>query len=77
MSLGFWEILLLLVIILVFFGVGKLPNVMGDLGKGIRNFKAGLKADDDPAPAPPPADTTPPKALTGTPAGDPPAGSKT
>ena len=45
----FWHILVVLVIILIVFGAGKLPRVMGDLGKGIRSFKEGLegKGDDD------------------------------
>jgi len=46
MGLSFGHILLLLVVVLVLFGAGKLPNVMGDLGKGIRSFKDGLKDDD-------------------------------
>ena len=40
-SLGGWEIGLILVIILIIFGVGKLPQVGGALGKGIREFRKG------------------------------------
>jgi len=47
MNIGFWEIAVVLIIVLLLFGVGKLPNVMGDLGKGLRNFKDGLKGDDE------------------------------
>ena len=47
MGLSFWHIIVVLVIVLVLFGAGKLPKVMGDLGKGIRSFKEGLKGDDD------------------------------
>ena len=43
MSLGFGEILIILVAILILFGAGKLPKVMGDLGKGIKNFKNELE----------------------------------
>lgn len=43
MGLSFGHIILLLVIVLVIFGVGKLPQVMGDLGKGLRAFKDGMK----------------------------------
>ncbi len=59
-GLGFWEILVILVIVLVIFGAGKLPKVMGDLGQGIRNFKSGL-SDGDAAGTTPPAksDDTP------------------
>ena len=42
MGLSLTHIILLLIVVLVIFGVGKLPQVMGDLGKGIRNFKSGL-----------------------------------
>ena len=45
MGLSFTHLILLLVVVLVVFGAGKLPQVMGDLGKGMRNFKAGLNAD--------------------------------
>jgi sec-independent protein translocase protein TatA len=46
MSFGPFEILLILVLILVLFGAGKLPKVMGDLGVGIRNFRKSLNTDD-------------------------------
>ena len=39
--IGPWEIALILVIILIVFGVGKLPQVGGALGKGLRAFKKG------------------------------------
>ena len=39
MKLGPWEIGLILVIVLIVFGVGKLPQVGGAIGKSIRNFK--------------------------------------
>jgi sec-independent protein translocase protein TatA len=45
MGFSFWHILVVLVVVLVVFGAGKLPNVMGDLGKGIKSFKDGLNAD--------------------------------
>lgn len=45
MGLSFGHIILLLVIVLVVFGAGKLPQVMGDLGKGLRAFKEGMKED--------------------------------
>lgn len=41
-----WHWLVVLVVILIVFGAGKLPNVMGDLAKGIKNFKAGIKDED-------------------------------
>jgi sec-independent protein translocase protein TatA len=43
---GIWEIVLILVIILIIFGVGKLPQVGGAIGKGIRSFKKGQAGED-------------------------------
>lgn len=48
--LSIWKILIVLVIILILFGAGKLPKVMGDLGKGVKAFKKGL-ADETPSKA--------------------------
>ncbi len=46
-GLGVWELVVILVIILVIFGVGKLPEIGSGLGKGIRNFKKGIKGDKE------------------------------
>ena len=46
MGLSLSHLLLLLVIILIVFGAGKLPKVMGDVGKGVRNLREGLKSDE-------------------------------
>ena len=43
MNFGHWEIILILVIVLIVFGAGKLPKVAGELAKGIKSFKQGLK----------------------------------
>ena len=43
MSIGIWQVVLVLVIVLILFGAGKLPKVMGDVAKGVKNFKSGLK----------------------------------
>ena len=48
MSIGIWQLILILVIVFVLFGAGKLPKVMGDVGKGIRAMKDGLKGDAAP-----------------------------
>ena len=45
MSIGMGELLLILVIVFVVFGAGKLPQVMGDIGKGVRSLKQGLKEE--------------------------------
>jgi len=49
MSIGIWQILLIVLLVLLLFGAGKLPAVMGDLAKGVKNFKKGLDEDDKPA----------------------------
>lgn len=43
--IGVKEIVIILLVVLILFGAGKLPRVMGDLGKGLRNFKDGLKGE--------------------------------
>ena len=55
MSLSIWHVILVLVVVLIIFGAGKLPRVMGDVAKGIKNFKSGLGSDDKPG-EPPKAD---------------------
>jgi len=46
-SFGVWEIVLILAIILIVFGVGKLPQVGNAIGKGLRSFKRGQSGEDD------------------------------
>ncbi len=46
-GLGTTELLIILVIIMVVFGAGKLPQVGGALGKGLRNFKKGINEAQD------------------------------
>jgi len=46
---GWWQWLIVLVIVLLLFGRGKIPELMGDLGKGVRNLKKGLKEEVDDA----------------------------
>jgi sec-independent protein translocase protein TatA len=67
-SLMHW--IVVLAIILILFGAGKLPRVMGDFAKGIKAFKAGMKEEDE-AETTPPAQVPPPGAAasSATPAG--------
>ncbi len=46
MAIGIGELLLILVIVFVIFGAGKLPQVMRDLGKGVKGLKDGMKAEE-------------------------------
>jgi sec-independent protein translocase protein TatA len=47
-GLGPGEIILLLVVILVVFGAGRLPQIGTSLGKALKNFRQGLKGEDEP-----------------------------
>jgi sec-independent protein translocase protein TatA len=47
MRLGMGELIVVFLIILVFFGAGKIPKIGRDLGSGIREFKKSLAGDDD------------------------------
>ncbi len=44
--LGSWEWLLILLIVLLLFGVGRISQVFAELGKGIRAFREGLQGDE-------------------------------
>lgn len=44
---GPWELFIILVIIAMFFGVGRLPEVFGSIGKGIKEFRTAAAGDDD------------------------------
>ncbi len=46
-GLGVPELLIILLILVLIFGATKLPNLGRSMGEGIRNFKKGLKSDDD------------------------------
>lgn len=47
MSIGIWQVILVLCIVMILFGAGKLPKVMGDFAKGIKAFKKGLHEEDE------------------------------
>ena len=46
-GLGIWELLIVLIIVLVIFGAGKLPEIGSGLGKGIKNLKTSIKGEDE------------------------------
>ncbi|MEL6746683.1 MAG: twin-arginine translocase TatA/TatE family subunit [Pseudomonadota bacterium] len=46
MSIGPWQIILVVVLIVLLFGRGKISELMGDVAKGIKSFKAGIKDDE-------------------------------
>jgi len=47
MRLGVPELLIILLIVLLIFGANRLPDLMGGLGKGIKNFKDATREDAD------------------------------
>ncbi len=46
-GLGTQELLIILVLVMIIFGAGKLPQVGGALGKGLRNFKKGMNDSEE------------------------------
>jgi len=46
-SFSLWHWIIVLVVVLLLFGRGKISDLMGDVAKGINSFKKGLKEDDD------------------------------
>jgi len=46
-SFSIWHWLIVLVIVLLLFGAGKIPKLMGDMAKGVKAFKKGLNEDED------------------------------
>ena len=46
-SLGFWEIALIVLVIILLFGGKKIPELMRGLGKGVKSFKEGMKDVED------------------------------
>ncbi len=43
MSIGFWQIAIVVVLVVLLFGRGKISGIMGDVAKGIKSFKKGMK----------------------------------
>ena len=46
MTPSIWQLLIVLVIVLLLFGRGKIPQLMGDMAKGIKSFKRGMTEED-------------------------------
>ena len=47
MSLGIWQIVLIALLALLLFGRGRISDLMGDVAKGVKNFRKGLSEEDD------------------------------
>jgi sec-independent protein translocase protein TatA len=57
-----WHWIIVLVVVLVLFGRGRVSDVMGEFGKGIKSFKDGMADEASKAPVTPPSQITPPPA---------------
>ncbi len=47
MSIGFWQIAIVVILVVLLFGRGKISSLMGDVAKGIKSFKKGMANDVD------------------------------
>ena len=45
MSIGFWQIAIVVILVVLLFGRGKISSLMGDVAKGIKSFKKGMATD--------------------------------
>ena len=52
MSIGIWQIAIVVILVVLLFGRGKISSLMGDVAKGIKSFKNGMASDitDEPEP---------------------------
>ena len=49
-SLSIWHWLIVLAVVILLFGAGRVSSLMGDLAKGVKTFKNELKEDEEPSP---------------------------
>ena len=47
MSIGFWQIAIVVILVVLLFGRGKISSLMGDVAKGIKSFKKGMSTDSN------------------------------
>ena len=45
MSIGIWQIAIVVILVVLLFGRGKISSLMGDVAKGIKSFKKGIASD--------------------------------
>lgn len=45
--LSAWQIFVIIAVVLILFGAGRIPRIMKDIGSGMRAFKEGLEGDND------------------------------
>ncbi len=61
MDIGAPELIIVLVIVVLLFGPGRIGNIAGELGKGLRSFREGLSGKDEEAKTEPPKQNPPPQ----------------
>jgi len=61
MQLGPTELIIILVIVVILFGVGRIGKIGKELGSGMREFRKGLQGDDENKPPTPPTNDQTPK----------------
>ena len=64
-SFSIWHWVIVLLVVLLLFGSGKISGLMGDFAKGIKSFKQNIKEDERPADAAMTADSAPPASPMG------------
>jgi sec-independent protein translocase protein TatA len=47
MGISFWQILIVVALLVILFGRGKISELMGDVAKGVESFKKGINDDDE------------------------------
>ena len=65
-GLSIWHWLVVIVVVMLLFGRGKISDLMGDVAKGVKSFKKGLADDDEPTAAKPLESKAAPTATTTT-----------
>ena len=48
MGISFWQILIVVALLVILLGRGKISELMGDVAKGVKSFKKGINDDDEP-----------------------------
>ena len=47
MGISFWQIIIVVALLVILFGRGKISELMGDVAKGVKSFKKGINDDDE------------------------------
>ena len=64
MSIGIWQIAIVVILVVLLFGRGKISSLMGDVAKGIKSFKKGMSSDITEDASPNPTEDSEPKNIS-------------